>query len=123
MIRRDSQSHVGVSSLQLDDTAHVRTNQIVGQEDIAGSGGGQHLSFGHRGALVFADTPLQFDFDHLTDLMRLAVRPEPFRPACDSDHLIDILFQELAKDDQRGSDDLAGVFDLVSYVHNDRQLL
>jgi hypothetical protein len=111
---------VGIGLDKARDAGNVRSDRVVGQQDVPHAGQGQHLGFGQRGALVARDASCELPFGDLADLVRLAVRPQTLGTACHADHQTEIRLDDLAEDQQGGRDDVASVVYGVARFHNPR---
>ena len=89
---------------------------LYARHTSVGARHGKHLRLGERRRLVFDDSFGEFDLRDGRHLVRLAVRPQPRRMTGDADHLVQILFQNLAKEDQRRAEYQPGVSDPITGI-------
>ena len=76
---------------ELPEPVDVRADRLVGEQDVRAAALRQHLGLGDRRALELVDAEHELPPDHLRQLVRLHVRPQPLDAAGDANHVADVL--------------------------------
>ena len=91
-----------------------RADDGVGEEHVEAAGRGGHLRLRDRRHLELRDAPFDLHPDHVWHLVRLDVRPQPFRASRGGDHAADVVRDPVGIDEQGRRGDLVLVRDDVA---------
>ena len=118
MVCQDFEVGIGKRLQERNEASNIRSEQLIGNQDIRYTVLRQHFGFAQSGAFVLVDAGIARQSDNLRCLMRLDMRTEFHCISLNQrDSLCNILLDEVKIDDERGARNLVNVVDAVFSLH------